>query len=206
MTFGFGQYHVYAFYPGPTLTCCNIYGNENIDWDDRIADQLGVNGNIFDDPGFCGTATGDFTVCALSPCLQLYPGDCDDIIGAFGEGCESCEQTPVYLTDFIATLVENEAHFSWIVEEDTEDARYRLVRVNEIREREIPYTEQGNGYFQAVDYLNNPGMDQGNLVQGPHAFQWNGRDSRGRSVASGAYSIQLVTEGKVETQGVLLLR
>lgn len=74
---------------GPSLTCCDIYGNIGGDWIEPIASQLGVNGNICEDPLFCDAPSGDLTLDANSPCL---PGPECDLMGAWPEGCGA---TPV---------------------------------------------------------------------------------------------------------------
>jgi len=70
----------------PTLTCCDIYGNEGGDWVDCIADQYGVNGNICEDPLFCDPENGDFTIRGDSPCAPDYNPECG-LIGAWPVGC-----------------------------------------------------------------------------------------------------------------------
>jgi len=76
---------------GPTLTCCDLFGNVGGDWTGYIADQLGVDGNFSADPLFCDTAGVDLTLEECSPCLLGNHPDgynCGDVIGAFGAGCE----------------------------------------------------------------------------------------------------------------------
>jgi hypothetical protein len=76
---------------GPTLRCCNLYGNVGGDWTGYIADQLGLDGNFSADPRFCDTAGGDLALEECSPCLPgNHPDgyDCGGVIGAFGSGCE----------------------------------------------------------------------------------------------------------------------
>jgi predicted outer membrane repeat protein len=70
-----------------TLNCCDLYGNAGGDWVGCIADQYGINGNISEDPLFCGAPSANFTIPPLSPCLG---GSCA-LIGAFGIGCTSPE-------------------------------------------------------------------------------------------------------------------
>ena len=41
---------------------------------------------------------------------------------------------------------------------------------------------------------------------GPGSVAWNGRDTRGRSMASGVYAVRLAAEGTVETRQVTLVR
>lgn len=70
----------------PTLTCSDIYGNEGGEWTGFIAGQLGLNGNISEDPKFCDADSADFRLFDDSPCIT-DPG-CGQI-GAWGVGCES---------------------------------------------------------------------------------------------------------------------
>jgi predicted outer membrane repeat protein len=73
----------------PTLTCCDIFGNEGGDWTEIIANQLGLSGNFEADPLFCDTLSLDLRLEACSPCLPGYHPDGADCgtIGAWGEGC-----------------------------------------------------------------------------------------------------------------------
>jgi hypothetical protein len=70
------------------LGCCDIYGNEYGDWTDPIEDQLGINGNISEEPLFCDPETGDFTLHENSPCAPFTPPNEEcDLIGAWPVGC-----------------------------------------------------------------------------------------------------------------------
>lgn len=70
-----------------TLTCCNIYGN-HFDWEERIADQYGINGNISEDPLYCDPVNKDFTLQTCSPCRPFSPPNPEcDLIGAWSVGC-----------------------------------------------------------------------------------------------------------------------
>lgn len=75
-----------------TLECCDIFGNTgsqgNGDWVDCIADQLGINGNISENPLFCGPEIGDFTLQECSPCAPFSPPNPEcDLIGDWPVGC-----------------------------------------------------------------------------------------------------------------------
>jgi hypothetical protein len=81
---------------GPSLMCCDLYGNVGGDWEGYIADQLGVDGNFSADPRFCDTASGDLSLEECSPCLPGHHPDgydCGGVIGAFGAGCECSSGT-----------------------------------------------------------------------------------------------------------------
>ena len=71
-----------------TLTCCDIYGNAGGDWTYQIDEQLGVNGNICEDPLFCDAPNGDFTIDTASPCTPANNPACG-LVGAWGIGCDS---------------------------------------------------------------------------------------------------------------------
>ncbi len=71
------------------LARCDLYGNAGGDWTDRIADQLGLNGNIQLDHRFCLMTDEDFTLYASSPCAPFTPPNpyCDRI-GAWPVECD----------------------------------------------------------------------------------------------------------------------
>jgi len=66
-----------------SISCSSIFGNPDGDWVGCIANQLGVNGNISEDPMFCDPENEDFYLSSLSLCLYA---DCG-VMGAFGQGC-----------------------------------------------------------------------------------------------------------------------
>jgi len=73
-----------------TLTCCDLSDNQGGDWTGCIADQLGINGNISEDPYFCGCSdpiSGDYRLQDRSRCSpENSPPGCG-LIGALGVGC-----------------------------------------------------------------------------------------------------------------------
>ncbi len=71
-----------------TLACCDIYANEGGDWVGCIADQYGVDGNLFGNPCFCDPQSGDYRVCTTSPCAPAWgPSPECGIIGAHEAWC-----------------------------------------------------------------------------------------------------------------------
>jgi predicted outer membrane repeat protein len=71
-----------------TLTCCNVFGNTGGDWTGVIAPQLGVDGNIAENPLFCDGIGGDFTLQVSSPCAPFSsPNPVCDLIGAWPVVC-----------------------------------------------------------------------------------------------------------------------
>jgi predicted outer membrane repeat protein len=94
IAFGVGGHAVHcSVSDDPTLTCCDIYGNEGGDWVSCIDQQAGINGNFSADPLFCDASDGDFHLRACSPCLDA-PG-CG-LVGALGLGdCMRVWRVPV---------------------------------------------------------------------------------------------------------------
>jgi predicted outer membrane repeat protein len=78
---------------GAALTCCDLYGNGGGDWVGYIANQYGINGNMCEDPLFCGGQDPEerLTLHSNSPCAAENSPECGQI-GAWGVGCPS---TPV---------------------------------------------------------------------------------------------------------------
>lgn len=70
----------------PGLYCCNIYGNPEGDWVDRIAGIELQGGNMSVNPMLCGDAVSGYRLQANSPCLPQF-NDCGRLIGAIDELC-----------------------------------------------------------------------------------------------------------------------
>jgi hypothetical protein len=66
------------------MECC---GNTGGDWGPGIGDQLGIWGNISEDPLFCGPDNGDFSIDASSQCGPDNSPESCDLIGARSVGC-----------------------------------------------------------------------------------------------------------------------
>ncbi|MCK4306220.1 MAG: hypothetical protein KAY24_18410, partial [Candidatus Eisenbacteria sp.] len=76
---------------GPTLSCCDVYGNAGGDWVGCIAAQYGVDGNICEDPLFCDLlhpVIPDLRLHSDSPCAPFSPPNPEcNLIGAWPVGC-----------------------------------------------------------------------------------------------------------------------
>jgi len=74
------------------LSCSDVYGTTEGDWGFGLWGQVDFRGNFSADPCFCAAQSGDFYLCADSWCLPgNHPWGCDELVGAFGEGCAACE-------------------------------------------------------------------------------------------------------------------
>jgi hypothetical protein len=74
--------------PDIILSCCDVFGNEGGDRTGCISGQLGIDGNIAEDPLFCDLMGGDFSLCADSPCAPEQSA-CG-LMGMMPVGCASC--------------------------------------------------------------------------------------------------------------------
>jgi len=115
MAFGFGGAAVTcdSLY-GPVQTsieCSDIFGNHGGDWIGCIAELVGSDGNISDNPLFCSPQTGDFGLGPGSPCLP--PASPCGAMGVVGT-CDSVRVMGQHL----------ERHRSW--------------RINRPRKRGVP--------------------------------------------------------------------
>jgi len=70
------------------LLCCDLYGNAGGDWVGYVADQLGSDGNICEDPLFCGdeNPSAPYSLHNSSPCAPAYNPSCG-LVGAWDVGC-----------------------------------------------------------------------------------------------------------------------
>jgi len=72
----------------PSIACCDVFGNEDGDYDGSLHDQTGNLGNISEDPIFCGPDQLEFTVGDGSPCLPNR-NYCVTLMGAHLAGCHT---------------------------------------------------------------------------------------------------------------------
>jgi predicted outer membrane repeat protein len=171
-----------------TFSCNLLYGNANGDVG-GVADPVGSNGNIGEDPMFCDAAAGAYTLDVASPAATAACG----FMGAQPTDCSSGtgigDDTPATAVRRFA-LEQNrpnpfnpstEIAFSIPVGGRVQlrifDLRGRLVR--ELVDRD----------YEA----------------GTWRVTWNGRDDSGRSVASGTYLYELRADDqrKVRKMGLL---
>jgi predicted outer membrane repeat protein len=81
------------------LTCCDMYGNEGGDWTGCAEGQLGVDGNISQNPLFCDVWENDFTLCEDSPCAPEANPACG-LVGALPVACDPCGPTATERTSW----------------------------------------------------------------------------------------------------------
>jgi hypothetical protein len=70
----------------PTVTCCDLFGNEAGDWVGCVAGMDSSGGNMHLEPLFCDIPTGDLSVEDCSPCLSEN-NDCGVDVGGVESGC-----------------------------------------------------------------------------------------------------------------------
>jgi hypothetical protein len=71
-----------------SLTCCDVFGNQDGDWVGCIAGQELVNDNFSADPLFCleENAEAPLALHSDSPCLPEW-SPCGELVGALDSGC-----------------------------------------------------------------------------------------------------------------------
>ncbi len=69
-----------------TVSCSDFFGNTDGNFGGSLPDQVGLNGNISEDPVFCDALGGDYTLNGGSACLP-WNNDCGVQMGALGLGC-----------------------------------------------------------------------------------------------------------------------
>ena len=80
----------------PALSCCDLYGNAGGDWTDCVAGMQGTDGNICQDPLFCGGTIPEeaHSLDASSPCAPGANPECG-LIGALDVGCGFTVAKPI---------------------------------------------------------------------------------------------------------------
>jgi len=174
-----------------TLVCSDVYGNAGGDWVDCIAGQSGINNNFSADPFFCYPDTGNFYLDAASPCADNVP--CG-LVGALPAGCDVVtdvaggEDAPAPSEFRLHTNRPNPFNPTTTIRFDLPRRARVVLSVYAISGRRV--TVLADGHY------------------GPGVFErtWDGRDDRGREVASGVYFTRLVAGDFTATKKMVLLR
>ena len=182
------------FEPAPVVTfyCSNQYGNEWGDWTGPFGDQFGSYENMSVDPEYCDPDNGVYTLAAASPCLADNNA-CDTLIGARGEGCDG----PAGVQDGtsapgalrITGNYPNPFNPCTTIEFTLPRAEAVRLAVYDVAGRLVRELETG-GVREA----------------GRHEVVWDGRDGRGRALASGVYQARLSAGSVVTTRRMLMLK
>ncbi len=77
-----GEAAYYAAFNTPESSCNLFWNNPDGDFYNYVPDST----DLFLDPQFCDSTSGDFTLQSSSPCLPAGPGGCG-LIGALDQGC-----------------------------------------------------------------------------------------------------------------------
>jgi predicted outer membrane repeat protein len=136
----------------PYLECSDLYGNSGGDWIGPLAEQLGVRGNICDDPLFCeeeGPIGSSLALQEDSPCGPEN-NECG-LMGAWQVGCESID---VALEDFTVSSDGQNVRAIWRLATPQPDATFRLEaerRGSQPAIWEVPYDQFGDRLYVALD-------------------------------------------------------
>ncbi len=178
---------------GLELSCCDIFGNEGGDWVGLIADQSEINGNLEEDPVFCGDLNPDepLTLAVESPCAPGNNPDCG-LIGALPVGCPQTGIEESLPSRSVITLLQNSPNPfhppTTICFELARPARVEL-RIHDLSSRLVRSL-----------------IDGSLLPAGHHEVVWKGRNDVGRQVAAGVYYYRLEAGSSEQTKRLTLIR
>ena len=179
-----------------TLTCCDLYGNAWGDWNPNIAAQYGINGNISEDPLFCGAQNPlrPHLLDGSSPCAEENNPECGQI-GAWPIGCGAPQALPELLLGTERRILRGicpnplitEASITYVLPDGAGSALLNLTIYDEMGRhvRRLSTPEQKSGISCAT---------------------WDRRDDRGGLVGGGKYFCRLRWKDIRETKPVLVIR
>jgi len=180
----------------PSLTCCNIFGNAGGDWVGYIADQYGVDGNISEDPLFCGDLNPllPYLLHGDSPCAPDYNPECG-LIGAWPVGCGAPQTIDEPATDCLRLSLADNFPNPFV-------CSTRIVYTIPTESNGLPvvlniYDIAGRLVRTLVD---------GSQTAGGHNVSWDGTNYTGRRMEGGVYLYRLSVGGKTITRRAVLVR
>ena len=173
----------------PIPDCTDIFNNAGGDWVGAIYPYALTNGNLYDDPKFCGTQSNNpYTLlntspCALAPCgpVGAFSIDCNFVSGVGdGAGVPLVSRLHAnYPNPFNPrTTIKYELNKTGSVELAVFDVGGRLVK------RLVNRT----------------------VAAGIHETVWEGRDAVGRQASTGVYFFRLKTDDTIETKRMTLVK
>ena len=181
---------LYTDYGAAIHTACNnVYDNLGGNYAGDMDDQTGINGNISEDPMFCDSPHGDYSIANLSPCLPANNG-CGVLMGRYGEGCQLTASGPEI--PFETTLGPNHPNPfnpSTSIPFQLSEAGFVHLRIYDLAGRLVRTLLSGQ-----------------RLEKGPHAIRWNGMDDSGRTITSGVYLCRFDCGLKSDTIKMMLVR
>jgi predicted outer membrane repeat protein len=169
------------------FSCSDLYGNAGGDWVGPIAGQLGVSGNLSEDPLFCSADDGDLQIDAGSPCAPVSGRDCG-LIGALGIGCSVTSVPEPKRTDLAVTSHPNPFNPRTTIELVLGKEACTSVRLYSIDGRLVRT------------------LAEARLPSGRHRIAWDGRDDGGSAAASGLYLCRVVAGDRTAITKLSLLR
>ncbi len=178
----------------PAPECSDIFGNEGGDWVGALAPFENTDGNISDDPQFCGTAdsSNPYTLNNASTCSPDANPSCGQI-GAFGVNCS-------YVTGVgqgsggLPAVSRLHSNFPNPFNPRT-TIKFDLSRSGPV---ELAVFDVAG---RLVKRLVSESMPAGN-----HEAVWEGRDTSGRSASAGVYFFRLKTTGTIDTKRMTLIK
>lgn len=165
------------------FSCCDIFGNEGGDWVGCIAGHLGVDGNISEDPLFCGGAFG-YRLQDESPCAP--GGACAEQIGAWPVGCSSAN---VAIGEGVGVPL--------------------LIPYPNPSRDWIHFQNGGGAEVLTIDLFDAAGRWVRALGGGGHAqriWTWDGHSSGGEPVPAGIYLFRARSATREQQGSVMLAR
>ncbi|MFH1843387.1 MAG: FlgD immunoglobulin-like domain containing protein, partial [bacterium] len=172
------------------LECCNLFGNSGGDWTGLIASQMSEPGNISLDPLFCDTLIGDFHLSGLSPCAADNNPLCG-LIGAWPENC-----TPTGVDGPLLRPVAFRLHACY----PNPFNPLTTIRFDLPRAERVKLTVYDLSGRQVRTVLDEP------LPAGFHEAVWDGRNDRGRALASGVYLFRIEASKFSQSRRMVLLK
>ncbi len=201
----FGEYPaVYCSQGDPyVLTCCDIFGNGMLDWLPCVADQLGVNGNLHEDPLLCllQNPESPYGLNAESPCAPESNPECG-LMGAWPVACDVSDVPGGSVSPDVRSgrLVRCEpspmrdwTRITYILSDAPRDAAVRLA-ICDAAGRVIR------------DLCGESDGRPAGSASAPGSVVWDGRDESGRKVASGVYYVRLEGAGQRASRPLVVTR
>lgn len=176
------------------LACCDFFGNAGGDWVAPFDSQLGVAGNICEDPIFCTTTGPELTIRDDSPCAPFDPShpQCD-LVGAWPVNCSG------------AGVVDASSVLRPALRAARPNPSAGMTKLELIVPAAFAGTSGSAGIHDATGRCVRV-LASGPWRAGINQLDWDGCDEAGRPLPSGVYYVRASCGALAATQRIMRLQ
>jgi len=183
----------FYYYPDLRFHCNNSFGNEENDWGVYGFDANDEFGNISEEPYFCDSDNGNYSIADISPCAPDN-NECNVLMGAGDIDCT--------MTDLNENFADNQIPDRYVLEQNypnpfnpSTTVKYSLPKYSKVKI--VIYNVLGRQIKILVNEFQ---------AAGEYSVNWDGTDENGLNLTSGIYLYKIITDNYISSRKMILIK